>query len=117
MREVEEETGLTTDDLTGLELRYIILRIKETEIRIQYVYFSNSKHIAVRESEEGKLLWVDIGLVNNFNVTATTKHIIEHYSKNENSSDIYVGTMKSVESEPEITWALLEDWEKFKVII
>jgi hypothetical protein len=37
MREVEEETGLTSDDLTGLELKYIILRIKETEIRLQYV--------------------------------------------------------------------------------
>ncbi|HBS44500.1 MAG TPA: hypothetical protein DEA91_08680 [Paenibacillus sp.] len=117
LREVEEETGLTNDDLTDLELRYIILRIKETEIRIQYVYFSNAKHLAVRESEEGKLLWVDMGLVNNFNVTATTKYIIEHYSKNENSSNIYVGTMKSVESEPEITWALLKDWEKLKVAL
>ncbi|WP_054024904.1 NUDIX domain-containing protein [Bacillus sp. FJAT-28004] len=117
LREVEEETGLTTDDLTGLELRYIILRIKETEIRIQYVYFSNAKHIDVRESEEGKLLWVDIGLVDKLNVTATTKYIIEHYSKNKNSSDIFVGTMKSVESEPEITWALLEDWEKLKVAL
>jgi 8-oxo-dGTP diphosphatase len=111
LREVEEETGLTTNDLTGLELRYIITRIKENEIRIQYVYFSNVKHITVRESDEGKLIWVEIGLVNKLNVTATTKYIIEHYSKNKNTSDIYVGTMKSVESDPKITWALLEDWE------
>jgi 8-oxo-dGTP diphosphatase len=115
LREVEEETGLTIDDLTGLELKYIVLRIKETEIRLQYVYFSNVKHMVVRESEEGKLFWTDIKLAVELNVTSTTKYILEHYSRNKSSSDIYVGTMKSVGSEPEITWALLEDWEKNKV--
>ncbi|WP_051250464.1 NUDIX domain-containing protein [Paenibacillus harenae] len=114
LREVEEETGLTSADLTGLELKYIILRIKETEIRLQYVYFSNVKHMTVRESEEGKLSWIDVKLADELNVTATTKYIFKHFSENKNSSEIYVGTMKSVGSEPEITWALLEDWEKNK---
>lgn len=115
LREVEEETGLTNDDLSGLELRYIILRIKGTEIRLQYIYFSNVKHIMVRESEEGQLSWNDIKLTADLNVTATTKFILEHYSKNKSSSDIYVGTMKSAGSKPDITWALLEDWENIEV--
>jgi len=116
-REVEEETGLTNEDLTGLELKYIILRIKETEIRVQYTYFSDVKHMSVRESEEGKLLWVDIDKADKLYVTATTRYIIEHYTKTKSSSDIYVGTMKSVEGEPKITWALLEDWELPKVAL
>jgi 8-oxo-dGTP diphosphatase len=69
----------------------------------------------VRESEEGKLSWIDIKLADELNVTATTKYILEHYSANKSSSDIYVGTMKSIGSEPEIIWALLEDWEKIRV--
>lgn len=111
LREVEEETGLTNDDLSGLELRYIILRIKDTEIRLQYIYFSNVKHLIVQESEEGQLSWNDINLAAELNMTATSKFILEHYSKNKSSSDIYVGTMKSAGNEPDITWALLEDWE------
>jgi len=114
LREIEEETGLTNDDLTSLELKYIILLIKETEIRLQYVYFSNVKHISVRESEEGKLKWVDINLAGQLKVTATTKYILEHYSRNKGSSDIFVGTMKSIGNEPDITWALLEDWENLR---
>lgn len=114
LREVEEETGLTIDDLTGLELKYIVLRIKETEVRLQYVYFSDVKCMDVRESEEGKLCWIEIKLADELNVTATTKYILEHYSYNKSSSDIYVGTMNSVGNEPEITWALLEDWEKIR---
>ena len=73
--------------------------------------------MSVRESEEGKLLWVDIDKADKLNVTATTRYIIEHYTKNKSSSDIYVGTMKSVEGEPQITWALLEDWELPKVAL
>jgi 8-oxo-dGTP diphosphatase len=112
LREIKEETGLTINDLTGLELKYIILRIKGTEIRLQYVYFSNVKHMVVRDSDEGKLSWTDIKSADKLNVTATTKYILIHFSKNNKSSDIYVGTLKSAGSEPEITWALLEDWEK-----
>lgn len=111
IREVEEETGLRHDDLSGLELKYVVLRIKETEIRIQYVYFANVNRIDIKESEEGRLLWIDRTTVDQLNITATTKYIFRHYAENWNSTDIYVGTMKSVGNEPAITWALLQDWE------
>ncbi|NHN34523.1 NUDIX hydrolase [Paenibacillus agricola] len=55
LREIEDETGLTKDDLSYLNLKYIVLRIKDTEIRIQYVYFGNVKHTNVVDSEEGRL--------------------------------------------------------------
>ncbi|MGC6587013.1 hypothetical protein ACPV3A_18855 [Paenibacillus sp. Dod16] len=71
--------------------------------------------MTVRESEEGKLSWIDVKLADELNVTATTKCIFKHFSENKKSSEIYVGTMKAVGSEPKITWALLEDWEKNKV--
>lgn len=116
LREIEEETGLTDSDLSGLELRYIIIRIKDAEIRIQYVYFSSVKHFVIKESEEGNLLWVDVNKIAGLNMTATTQFILEHYSNNGNSPHVYVGTMRSAGSDPAITWAVLDDWEKAKIL-
>ncbi|MDQ0888860.1 8-oxo-dGTP diphosphatase [Paenibacillus sp. V4I9] len=112
LREIVEETGLTNDDLSDLNLKYIVLRIKDNEIRIQYVYFGDVKHTNVVDSEEGRLFWVNCEETGTLNVTATTKYILEHYSNtSKGSSDVFIGTMKSNDSQPEITWALLEDWE------
>ncbi|MNI53390.1 hypothetical protein D3C73_1082170 [compost metagenome] len=71
----------------------------------------------VCSSAEGKLLWVDLDTSDELNVSATTKYIIEHYLENDISSDIFVGTMKALGNKPDITWALLEDWEKLKVAL
>lgn len=111
LREIKEETGLTIHDLSGLELKYILLRIKDAEIRVQYVYFSDVHHSVVQESEEGSLLWVDVNELTALNITATTKLILDHYMENNQSNQIYVGTMKSDGGDPAITWAVLEDWE------
>lgn len=118
LREIYEETRLTIEDITDLKLRYIILRIKDSEIRIQYCYFTNAKHKNVQESEEGRLFWRNYNVPTELNLTVTTRNILEHHmALKENTLDIYVGTMKSNDGEPEITWALLEDWEKFKVAL
>lgn len=41
LRELEEELGLTEEDISGLTLRYITLRLKNGEIRQNY-YFLHS---------------------------------------------------------------------------
>ncbi|WP_186577161.1 NUDIX domain-containing protein [Aquibacillus kalidii] len=114
LREMEEETGLTTQNLSDLKLRYIVIRMKHcTEIRIQYVYFGRVlPDSQVVDSEEGQLLWIKSKDISSQNVTATTKEILDHYHNLSNAQDkVYVGSMKSLKGEPTITWALLEDWE------
>ncbi len=114
IREIEEETGFTNKDLINLNLRYIVLRIKDSkEIRIQYVYFGRiHQDSKVIESEEGQLLWRNYKDISSLNVTATTKEIINHHRNlSEVKENVYVGSMKSFNGEPTITWALLEDWE------
>lgn len=114
LREIKEETGLKSDDINNLTLRYIILRIKENEeIRIQYVFFRDvSKNAPLIESEEGSLKWVQLKEIGNQNVSATTIAVAKHYNNQVKVSDnVYVGSMKSANGEPEITWGLLEDWE------
>ncbi|KRG14684.1 hypothetical protein ACA30_10260 [Virgibacillus soli] len=95
-----------------LTLRYIILRLKDNqEIRIQYVFFGNiSKNSLLTEREEGLLEWLDYMEISNRNVSATTIEIVKHYMELGTSTEkIYVGSMKSLNGNPEIAWALLED--------
>lgn len=114
LREIEEETGLLETNISNLTLRYIVLRMKDNkEIRIQYVYFGDvSKESKVVESEEGQLSWINYDKIFDQNVSATTKEIITHYFTDGKFTDqVYVGSMKSFEGHPQITWAILEDWE------
>jgi 8-oxo-dGTP diphosphatase len=45
LREIHEESGIQESEITELKLRYILLRIKESEIRQQYVYFGSTTKI------------------------------------------------------------------------
>jgi 8-oxo-dGTP diphosphatase len=113
-REIEEETGLKSDCIENLALRYIVLRIKDNqEIRIQYVFIGNiSKNSTLIESDEGSLSWIGYKDILNHNVSATTKEIVNHYDElGKYNEKVYVGSMKSLKGNPEITWGLLEDWE------
>lgn len=91
-----------------------MLRIKDNqEIRIQYVYIGSvSENYSLIESDEGSLSWVGFKGILNFNVSATTKEIVKHYDQvGKYNEKVYVGSMKSLNKNPEITWGLLEDWE------
>lgn len=114
MREIEEETGLESSCIEDITLKYIVLRIKDNdEIRIQYVFFGNvPSNPTLIESDEGSLYWIDNTDILNKSVSATTSEIIKHYNIRGRFTDkVYVGSMKLFKGNPEITWALLEDWE------
>jgi 8-oxo-dGTP diphosphatase len=114
LREIEEETGLKSDYIENLTLRYIVHRIKENqEIRIQYVFFGNvTKNTNLIESVEGSLAWVGYNDISSQNVSATTIEIVKHYNEiGKSTENVYVGTMRSLKGNPAITWGLLEDWE------
>lgn len=114
LREIEEETGLKRNYINDLTLRYVVLRTKENqEIRIQYVFFGTvSKNSTLIESDEGSLKWVKFKEIVNQNVSATTKEIVKHYIDFRGfTENVYVGSMKSLNGKPSITWGPLEDWE------
>jgi 8-oxo-dGTP diphosphatase len=113
-REIEEETGLKGDYIQGLTLRYVVLRIKDNqEIRIQYVFSGIvAKNTGLIESDEGSLSWIGYKDILKNNVSATTKEIVKHYDEiGKYNEKVYVGSMKSLNGKPNITWGLLEDWE------
>lgn len=53
--------------------------------------------------------------VTNRNVSQTSKEIIDHYHDiGSSNEEIYVGSMKSLNGKPAITWGVLQDWEELK---
>ena len=82
LRELEEETGLTQNDITKPELRYITLRYKNGEIRQNYYFFAKlldtSKDI---KSNEGELKWFNFQEIEKIKMPHTAKYVVEHYIK------------------------------------
>ncbi|MED4681877.1 NUDIX domain-containing protein [Bacillus nitratireducens] len=57
-REIEEETGFKKDEIKNFRLKYILLEKNSGEIRQQYVYIGETKHMNFIPSDEGELFWV-----------------------------------------------------------
>lgn len=110
IREIFEESGLQEADLIDLNLRYILLRQKEDEIRIQYVYFGRTDKSDLVSSDEGELFWIDARNVLDLKLSTIIRKMLEHYFENQNDIQIFVGTItKSDEVEPFMQWSVMED--------
>ena len=80
LRELQEETGLTQEALTGLSLRYITMRNKAGEARQNYYYFAGLKAgYDVQNSNEGRLEWHDMTALDALPMPVTARHVVDHY--------------------------------------
>lgn len=82
LRELQEELGLQESQLRGLALRYIVLRRAEKEIRQNYYFFAElpgGEDMALR-SDEGILKWVQIHELFHYEMPATAKQMLGHWS-------------------------------------
>lgn len=112
LREIYEETGLTKNQLSDLELKYILLRRSRDEIRIQYVYFAKTTTRQVKPTEEGELYWIKRGELFDRDFSATTGFVLKHYLEYEDSiTQVLVGTVSGEYNNPIINWSTLKDWE------
>ncbi len=80
IREIREEAGLTEDDLSNLKLKYVVHRILEDEIRIQYIFVAQINEGAqLIESDEGKLYWKSLEQIETSKITKPIKYVCKHY--------------------------------------
>ena len=92
LREMQEELGLTEDDVENLKLRYITLRLKNGEIRQNYYFFGRLKTQRPLESTEGNLHWFSYEEAENLPMPASAKHMMLHYLKTGRFDDnLYAG--------------------------
>ena len=93
IRELNEEVGLTVDDIENLELRYICIRNKLGEIRNNYYFFAKLKDASKElKSNEGNLRWCTYDEVKTLEMPHTAKYMIRHYiDKGRFDKKLYVG--------------------------
>ncbi|MCR2821259.1 NUDIX domain-containing protein [Lederbergia panacisoli] len=113
LREIEEETGLLTNNLESLNLKYILLRQRKRELRQQFIYFGTTNTMQVEASDEGALHWIPCKRIFSRKMTDSNRLMLEHFFNNEKTDDIFVGTMYGEEREPKAHWTILSDWEKY----
>lgn len=96
LREMNEEIGLTENDLVNLDLRYIALRLVKDELRINYYFFADLKENAKinYDCDEGILEWVSFDEVNSRQMPYTAQSVMAHYLETGiNSADFYSVTV------------------------
>lgn len=81
LRELEEELGLTEQDICNLSLRYITLRLKNGEIRQNYYFFAELPKRSNLKSTEGILDWFSYDEVLSLEMPCSAKFMIDHYLK------------------------------------
>ena len=80
LRELEEETGLTINDIKDLELRYITIRYKKNEVRQNYYFFAKLKDSNLEiKSNEGNLKWFTQEEIADLDMPHTAKYMVKHY--------------------------------------
>ena len=98
LRELQEETGLTVDALSGLALRYITMRLKNGEVRQNYYYFAELKDgFTVDDSNEGRLRWADWSEVAALPQPVTAWYVTDHYRRVGRYTDALYGGMTTEE--------------------
>lgn len=92
LREVEEETGLRPEDIEGLELRYILLRLNGTDLRQQFVYVGRSKRRDVATTEEGELHWIPREEILHRDIPYVFKTLLGHWLTEGPGERLWMGT-------------------------
>ena len=92
MRELEEELGLTDDDIADLNLRYITLRNTAGEVRVNYYFFAELECDKELCSNEGELAWYGAEELCELEMPFTAKFVVEHYiGKGQYDAELYGG--------------------------
>lgn len=92
VRELYEEIGISENELTNLEMKYITLRNVKGEIRQNYYFFARiDKDISIT-SNEGILKWFSFDELKDLEMPFTARYVINHYvSVGMNTDKLYGG--------------------------
>lgn len=103
LREVYEETGINSNDIEQLELRYILMRRSHYEIRQHYIFFGKTSIDKLINSDEGELHWIDLSDILNLEMPLTVTQMLKHFFNNSNEKSVFTGTV----NKSQIEWSRL----------
>lgn len=94
LRELQEETGLTSQDIEGLTLRYVTLRLKNGEIRQNYYFFASLKDDnRTVVSNEGRLEWHPMDALEDLPMPHTARQMLYHYVNEGRHTNLLYGAV------------------------
>jgi 8-oxo-dGTP diphosphatase len=110
LREIYEESGIAKQEIKDFSLRYILVRLKDDEIRQQYIYFGRTDRKDCTPSDEGELFWIKQEELTRLHMSTLNRLMLEDYFRNPGSTDVKIGTIAAGDNgEPYIQWAALKD--------
>ncbi|WP_231506255.1 hypothetical protein [Paenibacillus sp. UNC451MF] len=113
-REIKEETGFSEDEIINFRLKYVLIEMREGELRQQFVYFGETKHPNFIVSDEGELFWIPQNELKQLRTSTLIKEMLEHYSLHPNENNVIMGTLTlSDDQTPFIQWGSLIDPKVF----
>lgn len=83
LRELEEELGITREEITDVKLRYLTTSLVKGEIRLNYYFFAKLPNGESRNlsSNEGELRWFTPKKIPELSMAFTAHFVMEHYFK------------------------------------
>jgi 8-oxo-dGTP diphosphatase len=109
-REIFEESGILKEEIQDLRLRYILLRVKNDEVRQQFVYFGKTKRTDYVISNEGELHWKRMDEINELHMSRIIHFMLEDYQSHPDRNEIMVGTITMDTGQvPRMQWSKLKD--------
>ena len=93
LREMQEELGITENQIDNLKLRYITLRRTKGEVRQNYYFFADLRKDVSTEltSNEGKLKWFDDTALRTAEMPFTVRFVMDHYLETGRNNDLLYG--------------------------
>ncbi|WJH32553.1 NUDIX hydrolase [Paenibacillus sp. CC-CFT747] len=81
LREIHEETGLLPHEIRNFKMQYILIRLKDNEIRQQFFYIGETVRRNVSETGEGELHWIPRKhvLQEDRHIPFVYRSLLEHY--------------------------------------
>ena len=112
LREINEETGISKENIFNLKLRYIIIRQYKNTIRQNYIYFGETTVNELIKTEEGTLHWISENELLEKEYTKTYSEMMKHYIKTPDPEErIIVGIAGKQLETLKMNWSTLEDFE------
>ena len=111
VREIYEETSIREEEIDGLRLKYIIYRMKDEEVRVQYMFVGDVlTDRKLVNSDDEELVWLSLTELQNKKVTFACYSAVRHFEElGIQDHEIYVGTMNRVDGELHMNWAMLQE--------
>jgi len=90
-REVYEETGIPSTDISNLKLKYIAVRKYGNEVRLHYYYFGEvTSEIPLPQCNEGEFFWIQKKDVPSLPMSTSVKEAIMHWLNHPESDAVHL---------------------------